>query len=107
MTGCHGWVVGVRRSQWDKPKAADGWTFQRPRGRRDLIAEVVAEIDREAGCEELRRRLDSSIDLEVKVVGEPGVVRPTQLVRVAALYDPPSRRRLEQPDRRRSIATTR
>src|SRR4051812_4234435 len=76
----------------DKPKTAAGWAVERCRGRCDLIAEVVAEIDREAECEELWRRLDCCIDLEVEVLGEPGVVRSPQLVRVAALYDPLSPR---------------
>ena len=77
-----------------------------------LVAEVIAEIDPEAGCEQLGYRLDGSIDPEVEVLGEPGIVGSPQLVGVATLDHPPSGRGLEQPgeeavDRHDAVDATR
>jgi len=52
------------------------------------MREVVDQIDRKAGCEEIGGGLDGRIDLEVEVLGEPGGVGSPKLVRVAALDNP-------------------
>ena len=76
----------------DEPQA----TARRPLERRGrgggLVAEVVAETDREAGREEPRRLLDRGLDPEIEVLGKASLVGTPKLVRVAALHDPGSRR---------------
>jgi hypothetical protein len=72
----------------DEPQAA----ARRPlewRGRGGgLVAEVVAEIDCEAGREEARRLLDLDLDLEIEVLGEASLLGTPKLVRVTSLHNP-------------------
>jgi hypothetical protein len=91
------WSAGWSWSGPVRVEAAAGRTLQRCRWRGDLIAEVVAGINLEAGCKELGGSLDRGIDLEVEVLGEPRVVRSSKLVRVSALDDPLPGRGSQEP----------
>lgn len=89
--------VPARRATTTKRRPPPGGPLQRCWSRGDLIAEIVGQVDAEAGRQQLGRCFDGGIDLEVEVLGKPRVFWPAQLVGVAAFHDPSSRRSRQQP----------